>query len=107
MNEKTWQRVAEWEQLHCAECPDARLLRFVGRPDDVRSGSRPPVASRTCYELVICLTTDGNKSLRGADFWNVMMAVGNGGLIVIGHLILQPAGAAQQLVWRAAAFRPA
>jgi cytochrome c heme-lyase len=35
MNEKTWERVAEWEQLHCAACPDPRLLRFRGRPDDL------------------------------------------------------------------------
>mmetsp|Transcript_12208 Transcript_12208/g.36640 ORF Transcript_12208/g.36640 Transcript_12208/m.36640 type:complete len:294 (-) Transcript_12208:605-1486(-) len=35
MNEATWQRVAEWERLHEDVCPDARLLRFMGRPDDL------------------------------------------------------------------------
>lgn len=41
MNEKTWERVAEWERLHSNECPDPRLLRFMGRPDDLRLASRP------------------------------------------------------------------
>jgi cytochrome c heme-lyase len=45
MNEKTWERVAEWEQLHCAECPDPRLLRFRGRPDDLRSAPAPAAQS--------------------------------------------------------------
>lgn len=39
MNERTWDRVAEWERLHCDACPDPRLLRFQGRPDDLRSVS--------------------------------------------------------------------
>ena len=30
MNETTWKRVLEWEELHCDECTAARkLVRFV------------------------------------------------------------------------------
>ncbi len=39
MNEKTWQRVQEWERLHEGECGDARLSHFMGRPDDLRCRS--------------------------------------------------------------------
>eukprot|EP00775_Hariotina_reticulata_P001688 gene1688-2032_t len=35
MNEMTWHQVMDWEQLHCAECQQARLLRFQGRPHDL------------------------------------------------------------------------
>jgi cytochrome c heme-lyase len=36
MNEKTWKRVLEWEQLHCDECSEPRrLIRFVGRPHEL------------------------------------------------------------------------
>ena len=28
-------RVAEWEKLHCDKCPDPKLLRFLGKPDDL------------------------------------------------------------------------
>lgn len=36
MNEKTWNRVREWEAMHQAACPDGpRLSRFMGRPDDL------------------------------------------------------------------------
>lgn len=40
MNEATWRQVAEWERLHEDACPDARLLRFMGRPDDLRCRRR-------------------------------------------------------------------
>jgi hypothetical protein len=36
MNEATWQTVQDWEQLHCEECKHAQLLRFQGRPHDLR-----------------------------------------------------------------------
>jgi cytochrome c heme-lyase len=36
MNEATWQRVQAWEALHRARCGQAQLLRFRGRPDDLR-----------------------------------------------------------------------
>ena len=52
MNEKTWERVAEWEQLHCAACPDPRLLRFRGRPDDLRSASQCHFPGQTCWHVV-------------------------------------------------------
>lgn len=35
MNEATWHRVAEWERLHKGSCDEARLTRFMGRPDDL------------------------------------------------------------------------
>ena len=35
LNELTWERVRGWEALHAAACPDARLLRFLGRPDEL------------------------------------------------------------------------
>lgn len=35
LNEITWGEVSIWEQLH-RECDDPRLLRFLGRPDDLR-----------------------------------------------------------------------
>jgi cytochrome c heme-lyase len=35
MNEKTWERVREWESLHKSSCPEPRLSRFMGRPDDL------------------------------------------------------------------------
>ena len=49
MNELTWQRVAVWEMLHRAECPSPSLLRFRGRPDDLRwaSGARREAAAVT------------------------------------------------------------
>ena len=36
MNELTWQRVMDWEQLHRDECRDPTLLRFQGKPDQLR-----------------------------------------------------------------------
>ena len=35
MNEQTWKQVLAWEALHCAECKTPKLLRFMGRPDDL------------------------------------------------------------------------
>lgn len=35
MNERTWQAVLEYEQLHAGECGDPRLQRFEGRPFDL------------------------------------------------------------------------
>lgn len=32
----TWQHVLAWERLHGGECGDPRLLRFTGRPDELR-----------------------------------------------------------------------
>lgn len=52
MNEKTWERVAEWEQLHCAACPDPRLLRFRGRPDDLRSAPHTACGGKPCWHAV-------------------------------------------------------
>jgi cytochrome c heme-lyase len=36
MNEMTWRRVLDWETLHSERCGQPRLLRFCGRPDDLR-----------------------------------------------------------------------
>ena len=44
MNELTWRRVLEWEALHHDTCGDPKLLRFMGKPHDLRHGS----ASSNC-----------------------------------------------------------
>lgn len=36
MNELTWRRVLEWEALHHDTCGDPKLLRFMGKPHDLR-----------------------------------------------------------------------
>ena len=36
MNEVTWQHVLAWEALHAGECANPQLLRFTGRPDELR-----------------------------------------------------------------------
>lgn len=38
MNEVTWSHVLAWESLHRDTCCDPALLRFRGRPDDLRWG---------------------------------------------------------------------
>lgn len=35
MNEATWRRLLQWEALH-QECGRPALVRFLGRPDDLR-----------------------------------------------------------------------
>ena len=44
MNESTWRRVLEWEALHSAECAAPKLLRFMGRPDELTPKARVKVA---------------------------------------------------------------
>ncbi len=39
MNEVTWQHVMAWEALHAGECAKPQLLRFTGRPDELRCRS--------------------------------------------------------------------
>lgn len=36
MNEATWQQVALWEKLHAKECDCPTLLKFQGKPHDLR-----------------------------------------------------------------------
>jgi hypothetical protein len=36
MNEVTWKRVMDWEQLHCDTCSYPTLLKFQGKPHDLR-----------------------------------------------------------------------
>lgn len=36
MNEMTWRKVQDWEQLHCQECKYPTLLKFQGKPHDLR-----------------------------------------------------------------------
>lgn len=36
MNEATWHRVKAWEVLHREECGSPTLLRFQGKPHDLR-----------------------------------------------------------------------
>lgn len=40
MNEKTWRELLMWERFHCKKCDDPRLLRFLGRPDDLSPKAR-------------------------------------------------------------------
>ncbi len=41
MNERTWNKVMEFEKtFHCEECPDPKLLKFLGRPDDLSMKAR-------------------------------------------------------------------
>jgi cytochrome c heme-lyase len=35
LNEKTWRVVMAWEGMHYENCPQPRLSRFMGRPDDL------------------------------------------------------------------------
>lgn len=35
MNEMTWRKVMDWEQLHCQECKYPTLLKFQGKPHDL------------------------------------------------------------------------
>ena len=41
MNERTWNRVLEFEKtFHCADCPTPKLLKFIGRPHDLSLKAR-------------------------------------------------------------------
>ncbi|KAJ1975663.1 holocytochrome c synthase [Dimargaris xerosporica] len=40
LNEGCWQEVLKWEKLHEKECPEPRLLRLRGRPDDLSPKAR-------------------------------------------------------------------
>jgi cytochrome c heme-lyase len=36
MNERTWKQVMDWEKtFHCDECKTPKLLKFIGRPDEL------------------------------------------------------------------------
>ncbi len=40
-NERAWKKVLEWEKtLHCNECDDPTLLRFMGKPNDLSPMAR-------------------------------------------------------------------
>lgn len=38
-NENTWNHILEWEKLHHRECATPRLLRFLGRSEDLSWGA--------------------------------------------------------------------
>jgi cytochrome c heme-lyase len=38
-NERTWEHIMEWEGLHRKVCPTPKLLRFVGRSEDLSHGA--------------------------------------------------------------------
>jgi len=38
-NERTWQKIMEWEAPYARWCPAPKLVRFVGRPQDVSFGA--------------------------------------------------------------------
>lgn len=52
MNELTWRRVLEWEALHHDTCGDPKLLRFMGKPHDLRYGKVQYVAC--VYTTALC-----------------------------------------------------
>ena len=66
MNENTWRHVMAWEQMHCAECKSPQLLRFCGRPDELRrafcfnlpyfacQGSLAPFCPAMCNRCFLC-----------------------------------------------------
>ncbi len=41
MNELTWRKVQQWEALHPETQSEATLLRFCGRPDNLRCPPAP------------------------------------------------------------------
>ena len=32
VNDTAWEKILEWEKLHCDECPAPKLLKFMGKP---------------------------------------------------------------------------
>jgi hypothetical protein len=51
MNEMTWRKVQDWEQLRCQECKYPTLLKFQGKPHDLRcarSSSSSSCGDMTC-----------------------------------------------------------
>jgi len=44
MNERAWKQVLEWEAMHCDECAAPKLVRFVGRPEELSPKARFKVA---------------------------------------------------------------
>ena len=40
MNELTWRSVLQWESLHHETCSDPKLLRFMGKPHDLRQAAK-------------------------------------------------------------------
>lgn len=57
MNELTWRRVLEWEALHHDTCGDPKLLRFMGKPHDLRYGSSRVLLTQAtlCVFMALCL----------------------------------------------------
>lgn len=104
MNEVTWQHVMAWEALHAGECAKPQLLRFTGRPDELR-----------CALLMLCVwhavVTVHAIVLRacgvGPSLWNPRLQLQKAMGAQSSLLCVQPVGATKQLVWRAAALRPA
>lgn len=50
MNELTWRKVQQWEALHPETHSEATLLRFCGRPDELRCSSFPLLMVRQPWE---------------------------------------------------------
>ena len=72
MNEMTWRHVLAWEQMHCAECSSPKLLRFLGRPHELRYHIASGVVFGLCglVALLACLLglwlqSPGCKVLQG------------------------------------------
>jgi len=40
VNERCWRSVLQWESLHIRQCPDVKLVRFRGRPDELTPKAR-------------------------------------------------------------------
>jgi hypothetical protein len=40
VNERAWREVMAWEALYAARCPDPKLKKFMGRPQDFSPKAR-------------------------------------------------------------------
>lgn len=86
MNELTWRRVLEWEALHHDTCGDPKLLRFMGKPHDLRY-----IASYTVYLWhcafmagcsICCALADSPEGL-ALNFTRLKISKTDSGLVTI------------------------
>ena len=40
VNEETWRQILKWEELHKDTCPVPKLIRFLGRPNELSLKAR-------------------------------------------------------------------
>lgn len=54
MNEATWRQVLVWERLHASDCQTPTLLKFRGRPHDLRYATSG-TAGECCRPAAHCV----------------------------------------------------